>query len=203
MINDTLLINLKIISKIPKNGRICRSYDGVISLEQDNVLQSIRRFLTKDSRKQALFEINSIINECICTVNNILNSKYISSMNTDNEMFIKHCEYLDIVVTEMENAKGGLQNLKFTYTSDHNIASQLDIALLKMSNTIKDVRNKLKFLLPYEENQKNLEHGHAIQIPPPPPNSQQISSPLTQYSNIQHSPQKSTPPDTIPSTFFQ
>jgi hypothetical protein len=48
MYNDTLLINLKIISKIPKNGRISRSYDGVISLEHDSVLQSIKRFLTKD-----------------------------------------------------------------------------------------------------------------------------------------------------------
>jgi hypothetical protein len=199
MINDTLLINLKIISKIPKNGRICRSYDGVISLEQDSFLQSIRRFLTKDSRKQALFEINSIINECICTVNNILNSKYINSMNTDNEMFIKHCEYLDIVVTEMENAKGGLQNLKFTYTSDHNVASQLDIALLKMSNTIKDVRNKLKYLSPdLSYNQPEQNPAHAIPIPPPT-TPQQLSSSITRHS----SPQKSSSPDTVPSTFFQ
>jgi hypothetical protein len=170
-------------------------------LEQDNVLQSIRRFLTKDSRKQALFEINSIINECICTVDNILNSKYIHSMNTDNEMFIKHCEYLDIIITEMENAKGGLQNLKFTYTSDHNTASQLDIALLKMSNTIKDVRHKLKYLLKYHDPEQN--PTVSVPIPPSPPNPPPTTSSLTHYSSPQNPPPTTSSPETIPSTFFQ
>ena len=61
MIPDKLLINLKIISKIQKNGRISRSYDGIISLESDVIYQSIKRFVCNDSRKQAIFEINSVI----------------------------------------------------------------------------------------------------------------------------------------------
>ena len=59
MIPDKLLINLKIISKIQKNGRISRSYDGIISLESDVIYQSIKRFVLNDSRKQAIFEINT------------------------------------------------------------------------------------------------------------------------------------------------
>lgn len=197
MINDTLLINLKIISKIPKNGRICRSYDGVISLEQDSILQSIKRFLTKDSRKQAIFEINSIITECIYNVNNILNSKYISSNNKNDESFLKYCEYLEILVTEMENAKGGLQNLKFTYATDYNTSSQLDIALLKMSNTIKDVRNKLKCLLPNQTISINIPETLSSNTQQQPHNSiTQYSSPKTSLANSE------SPSHTLPSSFF-
>jgi excinuclease UvrABC helicase subunit UvrB len=55
MIPDKLLINLKIISKIQKNGRIARSYDGIISLENDVFYQSIKRFMTSDSRRFTIY----------------------------------------------------------------------------------------------------------------------------------------------------
>ena len=60
MLPDKLFINLKILGKIQKNGRICRSYDGIISLENDNFYQSVKRTLSSDSRKQSIFEINSM-----------------------------------------------------------------------------------------------------------------------------------------------
>ena len=78
MIPDKLLINLKIISKIQKNGRITRSYDGIISLENEIFYQSIKRFFSNDSRRQATFEISSVVNEAIDMLRHILNSKYIS-----------------------------------------------------------------------------------------------------------------------------
>ena len=49
MIPDKLLINLKILSKIQKNGRITRSYDGIVSLESETYYQSLKRFLSNDS----------------------------------------------------------------------------------------------------------------------------------------------------------
>lgn len=144
MIPDKLLINLKIISKIQKNGRITRSYDGIISLENDVFYQSIKRFISNDSRKQAVFEINSVITECIDTMSHILNSKYMNKTYCQTEEYIKNCELLELLLTELGLAKTGVENLKFTYQNDQNIISQIDIVILKINTVIKDVGQKLK-----------------------------------------------------------
>jgi hypothetical protein len=145
MIPDKLLINLKIISKIQKNGRISRSYDGIISLESDVFYQSIKRFMLNDSRKQAIFEINSVITESIEMLNHIINSKHMNKNFSQTSEYIKNCENLNLILTEMERAKLGIENLKFTYQTDHNIASQIDILILKINTTIKDIGQKLVY----------------------------------------------------------
>ena len=145
MIPDKLLINLKIISKIQKNGRITRSYDGIISLENDVFYQSIKRFISSDSRKQAVFEINSVITECIDSLHNILNSKYMNRNFSQNDEYSKNCELISLLLKEMDLARGGIENLKFTYQNDQNITSQIDIIILKINTTLKDVSHKLTY----------------------------------------------------------
>lgn len=145
VIPDKLLINLKILSKIQKNGKITRSYDGIISLDSETFYQPIRRFIASDSRKQAIFEINSIITECIDTFFNILNSKYMNKHFYNTDEFKKNCENIDLLLSELDYARIGVENLKFTYQNDQNIVSQLDIIILKMTTTYKDVSNKLSY----------------------------------------------------------
>lgn len=147
MIPDKLFINLKILSKIQKNGRITRSYDGIISLENETFYQSLKRFVSSDSRKQSVFEINSIINECTDIFNNIINSKHMnkSSMQVESDEYYKYCEDLALLLKELEPAKGGIENLKFTYKPDNNIACQLDIIVIKMKGIIKDILHKLNY----------------------------------------------------------
>jgi phosphoglycerate-specific signal transduction histidine kinase len=143
MIPDKLLINLKIISKIQKNGRIARSFDGIISLENDAFYQSFKRFITNDSRKQAIFEINSVISECIEILNHIINSKYTNKIYYQSNEYAKNCECIDLLLKEIDSAKCGIENLKFTYQNDPNIVSQIDIVLLKINTIIKDFSQKL------------------------------------------------------------
>ena len=138
MIPDKLLINLKIISKIQKNGRIARSRDGIISLENNAFYQSFKRFISNDSRKQAVYEINSVITECIETLNHILNSKYM--IKNDNR-YTKSCENINLLLTELDLAKCGVENLKFTYKNDPNIISQIDITILKINTILRDYQN--------------------------------------------------------------
>ena len=145
MIPDKLLINLKIISKIQKNGRIARSYDGIISLENDVFYQAIKRFVTSDSRKQAIFEINSVINECVDILHHILNSKYMNKNFNQRDEYIKNCENIRLILSEMEAARCGIENLKFTYQNDQNIVSQIDIIILKTNTTLRDIYNKLYY----------------------------------------------------------
>ena len=137
MIPDKLLINLKIISKIQKNGRITRSYDGIISLENEIFYQSIKRFFSNDSRRQATFEINSVITETIDILHHIINSKYMHKNFYQTDEYIKNCENLSLILTELEAAKAGIENLKFTYQNDQNTSSQIDIIILKINTTIK------------------------------------------------------------------
>lgn len=152
MISDKLLINLKILSKIQKNGRISRSYDGIIALENDTVYQPLKRFLTSDSRKQAVFEINSIVTECIDTLTNLINSKYMIKENYHMEQYLKNCENIHLILSEMDLARVGIINLKFTYQSDPNIASQLDIIILKMNTVIRDFTHKLSYFQSFLKN---------------------------------------------------
>ncbi|NBP13175.1 hypothetical protein EBU95_02120 [bacterium] len=146
MIPDKLLINLKIISKIQKNGRITRSYDGIISLESDVMYQPLKRFLLSDSRKQAVFEINSIINETLDITGLLLNSKHTNPSNANTDEFYKSCENLNILVSELEGSKIGIENLKFTYQNDPNIATQMDIIILKIQTNLRDIKQKLNYL---------------------------------------------------------
>lgn len=152
MIPDKLLVNLKILSKIQKNGRICRSYDGIIALDNDSVYQPIRRFLTNDSRKQAVFEINSIITECIDTLTYFSNSKFMNKENCYTDEYLRTCENMHLILSEMELARTGVINLKFTYQADPNIASQLDIIILKMNTTIRDFTHKLTYFQTFLKN---------------------------------------------------
>jgi hypothetical protein len=162
-IPDKLLINLKIISKIQKNGRITRSYDGIVSLENEVFYQPLRRFLSSDSRKQAVFEINSIITECIEQLSHILNSKFMNKNFSQSDEYLKNCENVSLLLNEMELAKCGIENLKFTYQNDQNITSQLDIVILKLNTTIKDVTQKLMYFhsfIQYNSNQISNNFPH-------------------------------------------
>lgn len=173
MIPDKLLINLKILSKIQKNGRISRSYDGIISLESSNIYQPLKRFLSSDSRRQAVFEINSIIIECVNNLKNIINSKYTNKFYYNSDEFVKQCDAIDLLITELSYACNGIENLKFTYQSDPNISSQLDIIIIKTNSYIKDFSTKLKNLKSLS--QINIQSTHIddyvsnnIQIKTPP-----------------------------------
>ena len=156
MVPDKLFINLKILGKIQKNGRICRSYDGIISLENDTFYQSVKRTLSSDSRKQSVFEINSIINECIECLNGIVNSRYMNKLQSNTDDYFKSCEDIALILKELAFAKNGIENLKFTYTVDANVESQLDIIIVKIQSTLKDMNFRLNhfksFLPPYKLN---------------------------------------------------
>lgn len=152
MISDKLLINLKIMSKIQKNGRIARSYDGIISLESDTYYQPLKRFISSDSRKQAVFEINSIITECIDVFNIILNSKHMNKMYSQSEEYFKGCEDIALLLSELQSARNGIEHLRFTYQNDPNVSSQLDIIVLKINTTLRDMLQKINYLQTFIQN---------------------------------------------------
>lgn len=170
LIPDKLLINLKILSKIQKNGRICRSFDGVISLDSATFVQPLRRFITSDSRKQTVFEITSIITECSELLFNLCNSKHLNTNLSYTEDYRKHTDSLFLLLSEMELARTGIDNLKFTYGGDHNTVSQLDIITIRLNNLLSDYKTKLAIFQSYIPNYVELS---SIKIEQPDPSQNQ------------------------------
>jgi hypothetical protein len=144
MLPDKLLINLRILSKIQKNGRIAKSYDGIINLEDNTVYKGVKRFIYNDSRKQSVFEINSIIDEVGITFNHLINNKHMNRSLAHTSEHIKNLEIINLLLKEVQDAKTGVENLRFTYRSDQNIISQIDIVILKMNSIIKDITFQLE-----------------------------------------------------------
>jgi hypothetical protein len=140
--NDKLFINLKILGNIQKNGKIARSYDGVISLEHDSYFQSLKRFINSDSRKQTIHEIKSIVNETSDAFSNIFQSRKYDKYSNPLE-YTRLKDMATLLFTELEVAKIGIENLKFTYISDLNTSSQIDIVLMKINTILKEVNDKL------------------------------------------------------------
>ena len=142
MLPDKLLVNLRILGKIQKNGRITKSIDGVIYLESDTFYKNLKRMIYNDSRKQSIFEINSIILETSTTLNHLLNNKIMITKIGDAE-YTHHMEIINLLLLEVLGAKNGIEKLKFTYKTDENSISQLDIIILKIDSLIKNTNLKL------------------------------------------------------------
>lgn len=143
MLPDKLLINLRILSKIQKNGRITKSIDGIINLEQMSLYKGIKRFLNNDSRKQSVYEINSIIDETRATFDHLLNNKFMNKSYSNTTEYIKIVEAINLLLKELHDAKFGVENLKFTYKTDENIVSQIDILILKINTILKNISHDL------------------------------------------------------------
>ncbi len=144
MLSDKLLINLKIIGKIQKNGRISKSCSGIVSIETDSYFQCLWRSITSNSRKQTLIEINNILFELESTLYTIYNSKFMNKEYSKSEEFYKMFEEFKLLLTEIEGSEQGIFNLKFTYISDVNISAQLDVVILRIKALIKEAHQKLK-----------------------------------------------------------
>jgi len=144
MLPDKLLINLRILSKIQKNGRITKSTDGIINLEQYVLYKGLKRFIYNDSRRQSLFEINSIIDESEQTFTHLMNNKYMNPSYHNTTEYLKNMEIINLLLKELSEAKIGIENLKFTYKNDQNIISQIDIAIIKINSILKNISFELE-----------------------------------------------------------
>jgi hypothetical protein len=117
---EYLLLNLKIIGKIPKHGRIQRSdKKGLIILENNYspLFLSFKRYYYGDSRDIAIEDLNFIINLSIDCVRKMESSVSIANM-----------------ITELKNCITGLVNLKVTYAQDITSVSKLDILIQNISD---------------------------------------------------------------------
>lgn len=140
---DTLLLNLRILSKVRGGGRIARSKNGIISLEDSSLYLCVKRWLSWDSRHQTLPELRRIVEDASDKCHAMLNSKYMEA--TDKPEYRTLIGELTMLRDALNDARPGVENLRITYCQDYSTIAQLDLLLTKMRNLM----NKISEHLPH------------------------------------------------------
>lgn len=138
MNTDELMLNLRIISKIPEGGKISLR-DGVFVVE-DGWIASIFRFTYGYDRHRSIRDISCVVSDSIDKIKELYNSIYF-----DKEMYpVEYGERYTKVVN-MSNAlvlaSSGLENLRQTYHKDYVCSSKIDIIIQEIKNFFPDIRS--------------------------------------------------------------
>jgi hypothetical protein len=146
---ENILLNLKIISMIPRNGKIKRSDNGSITLENQDLLVPFKRYLFGDGRRQSLSDINGILEETFSILKILINSKSLVDTNfqlTDDNIMVWN--QIHVIFKELHRSRLGLNHLKNTYKDDFKIVASIELIIDKVSFQIKEMTRKFKFILP-------------------------------------------------------
>ena len=157
---ESLMINLKIISKIPQNGRISRNYNintnnvnNIVLETNNNVFLPFKRIYYGDSRYTAIQDINNIINNTI---------EYISEIETNRTE--SYGVKIKQLLHHLEHSIHGITNLKITYVNDITITSKIDILLQKIVMFLSNYDSKFKSLLSFSSSQTSETQISEVQM---------------------------------------
>ena len=160
---DSLLLDLKIISKIEEGDKICVSENSNLSIDTNSTfMQTLTRWYNNDSRSATIDYIENTLNNTLFITNLILKNETekqlsnkqkkqnlvqsISEMNIIENLHFKegNSQLLKRFYLEMINATDGLKNLKITYQADISISSKIQLIIDKFTNRIKKIDELLK-----------------------------------------------------------
>ncbi len=150
MFVDQTTANLKIIGMLPKNSKLCVRH-GQLSIDRDDHLQPLRRWMSRDSRDVTLMHIRNTLTNALRILNSLIarvsadggaanacvtvlpppTSCYSSDAAGDGSVDLaqRHlCLWsLHQVLTEMRGCESGLQNLRTTYVDDSMTVAAIDV----------------------------------------------------------------------------
>ena len=146
-ITDTILVNLKIISKIVPYNKL-KIFNNITTIEKEGLAALLMRWYYGDSRTKTVNFIKTIISDSINVTTELMNSTYITNKvkktGYEETEFTKALSTLFLIRTEMENSKVGINNLQKTYELDIQIISQLEVIINKIDGHIGIIDRKLK-----------------------------------------------------------
>lgn len=113
---EKIILNLRIMSKIPINTKIHIDQDDEIIIETQNTkytkyINAFKRSIFQYNRKQVLLKIKNMI---------IIAIDYVEKNNSQTDI-------LNLVNTELRNCILGLDNLISTYITDQNTVSFIEL----------------------------------------------------------------------------
>ena len=158
---DKIFVDLKILAKLPQNGKLNTIYNNQLYLENDSMFQGIYRFLIGDSRNKTIEKIEDLINTAKQLANSLLQS---SSMNIYEKSttpskfeiseFNKNFQQLKSLSNELKNSQKGINNLRVTYQNDTYVVSKLEVILENIKRLVVEIESGIENKLP-KENQLN------------------------------------------------
>jgi hypothetical protein len=143
---DQVVLNLKILGMVPRNGRIKRSDNGSITLENDDILVPVKRYIFNNGRKQSLIDINIILEEAFSLIKIILLSKRIVDNKyqvcDDNRQLMSQ---LNVIYNELKKSKKGIENLQNTYKDDIKTCASFDLMFEKINFNLMEINRKIDY----------------------------------------------------------
>jgi hypothetical protein len=155
---QSLLVNLKVLSKVEENGRISATGCN-LAIENNNLLTPIKRWFSGDSRMVDYSFIISIISQSIDCGRMLINT--INQINSrddttshENEKMISSLLDLEYLSEELDNSIIGIRNLIKTYRSDPTTVAKLEVIINKINTEV----NKYKIFLSRNQQHKSNEN---------------------------------------------
>lgn len=113
--NQDLIIKLRILARIPKNGKLNLSSND-IQIYQNTWTEWIKRWKSGDGREKTIECLNRFYNQVLQTTNDI-----ISCLNSNCDDCKDKAENLFLFAIDLANSIDGINNLCDTYVDDHKI----------------------------------------------------------------------------------
>ena len=140
---ESILIDLKIISKISENDKISSgNIESNIIIENNDLLQGVRRYINSESREKSVEMIEKILDKSFEYAKNCMNSTFINLYTikhnpTKHEIEQHFREYTKLknLSIEISNSKKGLENLKKTYSPCVKTVAKIDWIIDKINDT--------------------------------------------------------------------
>lgn len=171
---DTVVANLKVISMLRKNSKLCVKR-GQLAIDRSDHFQGVRRWITKDSRDVTLMHIRNTISSALKITRALLPPALHEIHESHNHLLMhqqhqQHHHSLPLpmhmtnaqasaaglvcsdlqewtlvrVVDEMRNCEAGLQNLRTTYSDDSSTVAAVDVLAERLRANCDDIDSKLK-----------------------------------------------------------
>ena len=141
MTYDTMLLNLRIISRIPEGGKVCMSKD--VFVIEETYLTSVYRFINGYNRHKSINEIHTVITDCINRIRDLYSSIYY-----DKDVYPVEYAERNTKITNLSNslvfASSGLENLRQTYHKDHVCSSKIDIIIQEIKTFLPEITEFIK-----------------------------------------------------------
>ena len=160
-LNDNCMTNLKILSNVKIGNKIC--YDKntkKFSIDEWSYTQCVSRWWNEEGRKVTIKSLEDFINNVFTAIDTIYNSEvrepyndvkntYYAEITSTRHVFKEHNSTVLLqFINEIQNAVGGLNNLKQTYKDDIATVSSLEIIVEKMNVRIKKIQSILQVNTP-------------------------------------------------------
>lgn len=152
---EKILVDLKVISRLTENDKLCTVNADNITIESNDYLQATRRYMYNDSRSRTIKTIDNIIDSSVEYSTNCMKSSHLnlhqltnSPSEHDRENHFRECTKLRNLSIEINNTVKGLNNLKLTYRNDAIITSQIDVIIHKINTHVSEIEKKIEQVSP-------------------------------------------------------